>query len=87
MSIVFVVIDCKKRKTVLATPSASKATRALKEVKSGLKVEVWDDHACVMVVYSKDFHKLDPYIQLEKQYIGRKQKRAEERNKRRRSKQ
>jgi hypothetical protein len=83
MSNVFVVIDCKKRKPILATPSARKATGTLKNVKSGLRVEVWDDHACVTIAYPKNLYKLDPYVQLEKQYIGRKQKQAEKRNKRR----
>lgn len=86
MAAVFVVVDCKKRRPILATPSARKATGTLKNVKSGLRVEVWDDHICVTIAYPKDLYKLDPYVQLEKQYIGRKQKRAEERNKFRRSK-
>lgn len=83
MSNVFVVVDCKKRKPILATLSARKATGTLKSVKSGLRVEVWDNHICVTIAYPKNLYKLDPYIQLEKQYIGRKQKKAEERNKRR----
>lgn len=84
---VFVVVDCKKRKPILATSSARKATGTLRNATSGLRVEVWDDHVHIVTVYHNDLYKLDPYVQLEKQYIGRKQKKAEERNKRRRSKQ
>ncbi len=87
MAAVFVVIDCKKRRPILATPSARKATGTLRNVKSGLRIEVWDDHACVAIAYPKDLYKLNPYVQLEKQYIGRKQRKAEERNKHRRSRQ
>lgn len=83
MANVFVVVDCKKRKPTLVTHSAQKATVTLKSVKSGLRVEVWDNHACVTVAYPKSLYKLHEYVQLEKQYIGRKQKLAEERNKRR----
>ena len=82
MSNVFVVIDCKKRKTVLATPSARKAMCVLRK---GLKVEIWVDNIHFDTVYCYPQHlvKLNPFTLQEKQYIGRKQKKAEERNKRR----
>ena len=87
MANIFVVVDCKKRAPILATLSASKAVGALKSQKSGVRVEVWQDHVKVTIAYPKNYYKLDPYVQLEKQFIGRKQKKAEERNKRRRSRQ
>lgn len=83
MANIFVVIDCKKRKPVLVTSSAKKAAETLKSVNSGLKVEIWSDNAWYDVVYANSPHELDEYIRLEKEYIGRKQKKAEERNKRR----
>lgn len=78
---VFVVVDCKQRKTVLATPSARKAQCVLRK---GLKVEIWVDNIHFDTVYSNEADKFMPFILQEKQYIGRKQKRAEERNKLRR---
>ena len=80
MSNVFVVVNCKKRKTILATPSANKALGALTK---GIKIEIWVDNIFFDVAYSWQSQKLKPFVLQEKQYIGRKQKRAEERNKRR----
>lgn len=80
MSNVFVVIDCKKRKTILATPSANKATGALTK---GIKIEIWVDGILFDVVYFKQKEKLKSFILQEKQFIARKQKKAEERNKKR----
>lgn len=82
---IFVVVNCKKRKPILATLSARKATGMLKNIKSGLRVEVWDNSVNVMIAYPKDYYKLNPYIELEKQFIGKKQKKAEKRNRFRRS--
>lgn len=79
----FVVIDCKQRKTVLATLSARKAEETLRK---GLKAEIWIDNIHVDTVYSKEKEKFQSFILQEKQYIRRKQKRAEERNKRRKHK-
>lgn len=80
MANAFVVIDCKQRKTVLATLSARKAQSVLRK---GLKVEIWIDNIHFDTVYSKQVEKLKPFTLQEKQWIGKKQKRAEERNKRR----
>lgn len=86
MASVFVVVDCKKRRPVLATPSARKAGKLMRTVKSGLRLEIWNEDVKAAIAYPKNLRDLDPYIQLEKQYIGRKQKRAEDRNRYRRSK-
>lgn len=80
MANVFVVIDCKQRKTILATPSATKAQSALKK---GLKVEVWIDNIHFDTIYSKHLEKFKPFTLQEKQWIGRRQKYAEGRNRRR----
>lgn len=82
MTNTFVVIDCKQRKTVLATPSASKAKCVLRK---GLKVEIWIDNIHFETVYSQQLDKLIPFTLQEKQYIQRKQKHAEKRNRRRKS--
>lgn len=82
MANVFVVVDCKKRKPVLATPSARKAMSTLKV---GVRIEVWVDNIHIETIYSKQPEKFKPFVLQEKQYIGRKQKRAEERNRNRRS--
>ena len=80
MANAFVVVDCERRKIVLTTLSAYKAQCVLRK---GLKVEIWIDNIHFDTVYSKQVEKFKPFVLQEKQYIGRKQKRAEERNKRR----
>ena len=80
MTNTFVVVDCKQRKIVLATPSARKAKSVLRK---GLKAEIWIDNIYFDTVYSKQMDKFKPFTLQEKQYIERKQKKAEERNKRR----
>lgn len=80
----FVVFDCKKRKVLLVTSSAIKAKKLFKV---GIKIEVWNENELVEVIYfakskySKDY--IWRYILKEKEYIGNKQKKAEEKNKRR----
>lgn len=81
MASAFVVINCKQRKTVLTTLSARKAKNALIK---GLKVEIWVDNNLFDTAYSNQTEKLNIFVAKEKQFIGRKQKMAEERNKRRR---
>ena len=80
----FVVVDCKSRKTVLVTSSARKAGAVLQK---GYRIEVWtnDNRVETMYSYTQDrgHHAIGPYIQMEREYIGRKQAKAEQRNKRR----
>lgn len=82
MIITFVVYDCKRHKNILITHSARKAKY---ELHTGIKVEVWSDNACVETIYASKLDKFKPYVQREKEYIGQKQRKAEERNKRRRN--
>lgn len=83
MANIFVVVSCKKRKVVCSTLSARRARDFLK---TGFKIEVWTDNCLYETIYSKNSDLIKYYIALEKEYIGRKQKAAEERNKRRRIK-
>ena len=80
----FLVVDCKTRKPILTTSSARKAS---KELKTGVRIEVWNNNNLVERIYEADkkneSNPLAPYIQAEREYIGRKQAAAEQRNKRR----
>lgn len=81
----FVVIDCKTRKPLLTTSSARKANSQLK---AGVRVEVWNNNDLVEKIYESDKKRerspLAPYIQKEREHIGRKQAAAERKNKKRR---
>lgn len=83
----FLVIDCKTRKPILTTSSARKANR---ELRTGVRVEVWNNNTLVERIYESDkraeVNPLAPYIEAEREYIGRKQAAAERRNKRRKEK-
>lgn len=79
---IFVIYDCKKRKNILITPSARKAKN---ELHTGIKIEVWCDNIYVETIYARASNNLSKYISLQKQYIGKKQAKAEQRNKRRRN--
>ena len=76
----FIVVDCNSRKSILTTSSARKSARLLEK---GIRIDIWNNNKKIKTVYSTDRTPLKPYIELEKDYIRRKQKRAEERNKRR----
>lgn len=77
----FLVVDCKTRKPVLTTSSARKANKALR---SGVRVEVWNNNDLVERIYESDKNRerspLLPYIEAEREYIGRKQAAAERKN-------
>ena len=79
----FIVVDCNSRKSVLTTSSARKANGLLK---TGYRVDVWNNNIKIETLYGKDkrknYNPLAPYIKLEKEYIRDKQARAEERNRR-----
>lgn len=80
----FIVVDCKSRKSILTTSSARKACKLLE---TGKRIDVWNDNKKVETIYVNDSEgKQNPmksYIELEREYIRQKQKRAEERNKKR----
>lgn len=82
----FVVVDCNTRKPFLTTSSAKKAN---KELKTGVRIEVWNNNVLVERIYESDRCKepspLSAYIRAEREYIARKQAEAEKRNKRRKA--
>ena len=82
----FVVVNCKTRKPFLTTSSARKASR---ELKTGIRIEVWNDNMLVERIYEADKrNKQNPlavYISAEREYIRKKQEQAEMRNKRRKA--
>lgn len=80
---VFVVLNCKMRKVEFATLSARKALNALEK---GKRIEVWNNNALIEKVYSKETFKMQPYIAMEKEFIGKRQARAEHKNKMRKRK-
>lgn len=76
---IFVVVDCKERKNIFITKSARKAKEKFYR---GTKIEVWDDNGIhIETIYLKTFERIYDYIKLQKQYIGEKQAKAEQRNK------
>ncbi len=81
----FLVVDCKTRKTILATSSARKANGYLK---TGVRVEVWNNNKKVETIYEKDKQRKPnpfvPYVEIEKEYIRQKQECATLRNLKRR---
>ena len=82
----FVVVDCKRRKPILTTSSARKANAMLQK---GVRIEVWNSNKKLETIYEADKRReenpLAPYIKAEREYIGAKQRRAEERNRRRKA--
>ncbi len=76
----FALIDTKTKKVLMITSSARKSKRAFVK---GYRIEVWSANALSEVIYNKNLADIDKYINTEKEYIARKQKKAEEINKRR----
>ncbi len=80
----FVAIDCRSRKPLLVTSSARKANALLR---TGVRIEVWNDNSLIERIYQADKRRerspLSPYIDAEREYIGRKQRKAEKRNRKR----
>lgn len=78
----FIVVDCGTRKPILTTSSARKAS---KELRTGIRIEVWNNNELVTKIYEADKNKgtnpLGHYIQAEREYIRKKQAAAERRNK------
>ena len=64
----FLVVDCKTRKPILTTSSARKASR---ELKSGVRVEVWNNNNLIERIYEADKKRennpLEPYIRAERE--------------------
>ena len=82
----FVVVNCNTRKPVITTSSARKA---YKELQTGIRVEVWNNNILIERIYESDKRReenpMKPYIEIEKEYIRKKQAMATLRNKRRKS--
>lgn len=78
----FLVVDCYTRKSILVTSSARKAKEHLTK---GVRVEVWNNNQNVETIYSPskkccNKNPLSSYIEAEKEYIERRQRRAERLN-------
>ena len=81
----FVVVNCTTRKPVITTSSARKA---YKELQTGIRIEVWNNNNLVERIYEsdkKEGNPMKPYIDMEKEYIRKKQENATLRNQRRRT--
>lgn len=82
----FLVVDCNTRKPILTTSSARKA---YKELRTGVRIEVWNNNVIVEKIYEtakKDGQNpMSAYIRAEREWIGKKQAAAEMRNKRRKA--
>ena len=79
----FALVDTKSKKALLVTSSARKCKKAFQD---GLRIDVWNSNSLVESIYSRNIDEINKYVRLEKEYIAMKQKRAEERNKRRKAK-
>jgi hypothetical protein len=64
----------------LVTQSARKAKHKLC---AGIKIEVWSNNILIEIIYARASKSMDKYINLQKQYIGTKQIKVEQRNKKR----
>lgn len=82
----FVVVNCSTRKPVITTSSARKAYR---ELQTGIRIEVWSNNVLIERIYESDKKRegnpMHPYIDMEKEYIRKKQEMATLRNQRRKS--
>lgn len=70
----FLLVDTKTRRPLLVTSSARKVTT---ELWKGRRVEVWNENERREIIYSHKAESMKRYIQAEKEYIRRKQERAE----------
>lgn len=81
----FLVVDCNTRRPILTTSSARKARS---ELRTGVRVEVWNNNTLVERIYEADKRReadpLAPYVEAERDYIRQKQAKAEARNRARR---
>ena len=82
----FVVVNCSTRKPVITTSSARKAYR---ELQTGIRIEVWNGNVLIERIYESDKKRegnpMKPYIDLEREYIRKKQEMATLRNQSRRA--
>ena len=82
----FVVVNCKTRTPVITTSSARKAYA---ELQTGIRIEVWNNNVLIERIYESNKYRegnpMQPYIDMEKEYIRKKQELATLRNQRRKS--
>jgi hypothetical protein len=82
----FVVVNCSTRKPVITTSSARKAYR---ELKTGIRIEVWNNNVLIERIYDSDKKRegspMKPYIDMEREYIRKKQEMATLKNQRRKT--
>ena len=80
----FVVVSCSTRKIIITTSSARKA---YKELQKGVRIEVWSNNVLIKRIYERDKKRegnpMKPYVEMEREYIRKKQERATQRNLRR----
>ena len=80
----FVVINCLTRKPIITTSSARKAYA---ELRTGIRIEVWNNNDLVERIYESDKKRegnpMKPYVDMEREYIRKKQEMATLRNRRR----
>ena len=79
---IFIAQETKGGKPLLVTSSARKAKQMLR---SGTRVEVWNDNQRVETIHVRTIKKFDTYTAAEREYIRAKQAAAEQRNKMRRA--
>jgi len=70
----FAVIDCKSRKNVLVTSSARMAYARLK---TGYRVDVWNNNALKCSIYAKNRREMCVHLEAERLYHQQKQSRKE----------
>ena len=73
----FMVVDCKSKKNLLVTSSARKAFKMLE---TGKRIDVWNENLKTETVYFSKKGKMTAYLSAEKDYIRKKQRKAERRN-------
>lgn len=82
----FVVVNCSTRKPVITTSSARKAYR---ELQTGIRIEVWNGNILIERIYESDKRRegnpMKPYIDIEREYIRKKQEMATLKNQRRKT--
>lgn len=78
----FVVVRSKSGKVLLVTSSAKAAAR---NIEKGKRVEVWSENVKIEVITSGSADMIKKYIKIEKEYVRKKQRLAEQRNRERRA--
>lgn len=77
--VIFVIYDCKKRNPIHVTGSAREARDMLEK---GIRIDVFEDKEFKEKIYVKNKKNILPYVSKEKEFIRRKQRDAEIRNRR-----